>query len=45
MVISLNFVNLDFGFLPFALLNVMEKNMFTELVTNLISFEGKILIN
>ena len=44
MVISLNFVNPDFGFLPFVSLNVMAKDMFTGLVTHPISYEGKILI-
>lgn len=44
MVISLNFFNPDFGFLPFASLNVLAKDMFTELVTYPISYDGKIVI-
>lgn len=43
MVISLNFANPNFGFLPFASLNVLVKDMCTELVTNPISNEGWIV--
>ena len=43
-VISLNFVNPYFGFLHFALVDVLAKYMFTESVTHPIPYVGTILI-